>query len=43
MVHFSLNKNRQIIGELQDFFKHYDTSKAIQSIIKHNEQSCHTK
>ena len=28
-----MNKNRQIIGELQDFFRHNDASKAIQSII----------
>ena len=29
----AMNKNRQIIGELQDFFRHNDASKAIQSII----------
>lgn len=28
-----MNKNRHIIGELQDFFKHDDASNAIQSII----------
>ena len=28
-----MNKNRQIIGELQDFLRHNDASKAIQSII----------
>ena len=27
-----MNKNRQIISELKDFFKHYDSSKAVNAV-----------
>lgn len=29
-----MNKNRQIISELKDFFKHNDASKAINAVSK---------